>query len=64
MSHNNETKNISYNNLDDSYKRAFWRSFVQSIEINWTTNKKEIARVNFFLKRSLEISALRITSSS
>jgi hypothetical protein len=37
-----------YNNLDDAYKRAFWRSFIQSIEINWTTSKKEIARVNFF----------------
>lgn len=34
-----------YNNLDDAYKRAFWRSFVQSIEIN---DKKEIVRVNFF----------------
>jgi hypothetical protein len=37
-----------YNDLDDSYKRAFWRSFIQSIEIEWTNNKKEIARVNFF----------------
>lgn len=37
-----------YNNLDDAYKRAFWRSFVQSIEVNWTTEKKEITRVNFY----------------
>lgn len=37
-----------YNNLDDAYKRAFWRSFIQSIEITWTTKKKEITRVNFF----------------
>ena len=37
-----------YNSLDDAYKRAFWRSFIQSIEINWTTKKKEITRVNFF----------------
>ena len=37
-----------YNNLDDAYKRAFWRSFIQSIEIDWTTEKKEITRVNFF----------------
>lgn len=37
-----------YNNLDDAYKRAFWRSFVQSIEIDWTTVKKEIKHVNFF----------------
>lgn len=37
-----------YNNLDDAYKRAFWRSFIQSIEIEWTTEKKEIKHVNFF----------------
>lgn len=37
-----------YNNLDDAYKRAFWRSFIQSIEIDWSTKKKEIKRVNFF----------------
>lgn len=37
-----------YRNLDDEHKRAFWRSFVQSIEIEWTTEKKEITRVNFF----------------
>ncbi len=37
-----------YNSLEDSYKRAFWRSFIQSIEINWTTEKKEIVKVNFF----------------
>ena len=37
-----------YDNLDDAYKRAFWRSFIQSIELDWTTEKKKIARVNFF----------------
>lgn len=37
-----------YNNLDDAHKRAFWRSFIQSIEINWTKDIKEITRVNFF----------------
>ncbi len=37
-----------YNKLDDVHKRAFWRSFIQSIELNWTTEKKEINRVNFF----------------
>lgn len=37
-----------YEELNDAYKRAFWRSFIQSIEINWTTDIKEIARVNFF----------------
>lgn len=37
-----------YNALDEEHKRAFWRSFVRSIEINWTTEKKEITKVNFF----------------
>jgi len=37
-----------YNRLDDEHKRAFWRSFIRSIEIHWTTDKKEISRVNFF----------------
>lgn len=37
-----------YEHLDDTHKRAFWRSFIKSIEINWTTEKKEIVRVNFF----------------
>ena len=37
-----------YNNLDETHKQAFWRSFIQSIEVNWTTEKKEIHRVNFF----------------
>jgi len=37
-----------YNNLDEAHKRAFWRSFVRAIEINWTTGKKEILRVEFF----------------
>ena len=37
-----------YENLDDAYKRSFWRSFIQSIELEWTTAKKEIKRVNFF----------------
>lgn len=36
-----------YNTLDDEHKRAFWRSFIRSIEINWTTEKKEIVRINF-----------------
>lgn len=37
-----------YNALDDAHKRAFWRSFIRSIEIHWTTRKKEITKVNFF----------------
>ena len=39
---------VIYNNLDDEHKRAFWRSFIKSIEINWTTEEKEILKVNFF----------------
>jgi hypothetical protein len=39
---------VIYQSLDDAHKRAFWRSFIQSIEINWTTDTKEIVRVNFF----------------
>ena len=34
-----------YNDLDDEHKRAFWRSFISSIETNW---EKTIERVNFF----------------
>ena len=37
-----------YENLDDTYKRAFWRSFIKSIELHWTTDKREITKVNFF----------------
>lgn len=37
-----------YNSLDDAHKRAFWRSFIKSIEIHWTTDVKEITKVNFF----------------
>jgi DNA invertase Pin-like site-specific DNA recombinase len=37
-----------YNKLDDEHKRAFWRSFIKSIELNWTTETKEIVKVNFF----------------
>ena len=36
-----------YENLNDAYKRSFWRSFIKSIELHWTTEKKEITRVNF-----------------
>lgn len=37
-----------YKALDDEHKRAFWRSFIASIEINWTTEIKEITKVSFF----------------
>lgn len=37
-----------YNALTTKYKRAFWRSFIKCIEIDWTTEKKEIKRIIFF----------------
>lgn len=37
-----------YNALDDKHKRAFWRSFVKSIELTWTDDTKEIKQVTFF----------------
>jgi hypothetical protein len=37
-----------YNALNDENKRAFWRSFVSSIEIEWTAKEKKIHKVNFF----------------
>lgn len=37
-----------YEKLDDEHKRSFWRSFIQSIELHWTTEKKEISKVIFF----------------
>lgn len=37
-----------YAKLDDAHKMAFWRSFVESIEITWTTEIKRVERINFF----------------
>ena len=37
-----------YKALDDDHKRAFWRNIISSIEINWTTDVKEITKVKFF----------------
>ena len=41
-----------YKSLDDVHKRAFWRSFIQSIEVDWESGHrqadKKISRVNFF----------------
>ena len=36
-----------YNALDDENKRAFWRSLISSIELEWHGNIKRIKRVNF-----------------
>ena len=38
-----------YKTLAPVHKRAFWRSFIKNIEIEWTTDKKEIKRIIFFL---------------
>lgn len=40
-----------YAALDDAHKRAFWRSFIESIEIDWSGKGqagKKIVKVNFF----------------
>ena len=39
-----------YNALDDAHRRAFWRSFIESIEINadWAMGNMRIEKVNFF----------------
>ncbi len=37
-----------YHKLDDAHRRAFWRSFVKRIEIDWESGKKDIKRVIFF----------------
>ena len=41
-----------YNALDEPHKRAFWRSFIESIELDWNNGTKaadkKIHRVNFF----------------
>lgn len=37
-----------YRALDDDHKQAFWRSIIASIEIEWTTETKQITRVNFW----------------
>lgn len=37
-----------YYALDEENKKAFWRSIISSIEIEWNANVKRIAKVNFF----------------
>lgn len=43
--------NAIYETLDNAHRRAFWRAFVESIEIDWSGHRqrdKSITRVNFF----------------
>ena len=37
-----------YKELDHDHKRAFWRSFIYEIEIEWEANVKEIKDIIFF----------------
>lgn len=37
-----------YERLDDDHKKAFWRSFIKEIKIDWTRDVKEITDIEFF----------------
>jgi Ribonuclease G/E len=37
----------SYLKLSEKNKKAFWRSFIKRIVVNWTTDVKEIAEIEF-----------------
>lgn len=37
-----------YYELDDDHKRAFWRSFIEEIQLEWTKDVKRIADIRFF----------------
>ena len=37
-----------YESLDNYHKRAFWRSFVKEIQIDWGVSKKDIKDIIFF----------------
>ena len=37
----------SYLKLSEKNKKAFWRSFIKTIVVNWTTDVKEIAEIEF-----------------
>lgn len=37
-----------YASLDAEHKRAFWRSFVEEIEIEWTKESKRVIDIKFF----------------
>lgn len=37
-----------YNALDDEHKRAFWRSFISRIDVDWMGIEKKITKVEFF----------------
>ena len=40
-----------YEALDEQHRRAFWRKYIESIEIDWSVagrGRKKITKVNFF----------------
>lgn len=37
-----------YNILDDEHKRAFWRKFIEGIDVDWMGKEKKIKKVHFF----------------
>ena len=37
-----------YESLDNDHKKAFWRSFVKEIHIDWSKEHKEISDIIFF----------------
>lgn len=37
-----------YNSLDNEHKRAFWRSFIDEIHLEWTADVKRIVDIKFF----------------
>lgn len=39
---------VIYEALDNEHKRAFWRSFVEEIHIEWSKSNKDITDIKFF----------------
>jgi hypothetical protein len=37
-----------YKAMDNDHKKAFWRSFVKDIHLNWSKQHKEISDIDFF----------------
>ena len=37
-----------YAELDSDHKRAFWRSFIESISVEWSKEHKRITDIKFF----------------
>lgn len=39
---------VIYKNLDNDHKKAFWRSFIKDIHLDWRKEHKEIKDITFF----------------